>query len=212
MYSLINKNIETLLDGISNNEHVQPYVYISRAFKKDENRTREFKSTYRKFYQLNAARLSEEFCEKYFSLLDECKSKSITSVEYVINNLYEVPGNAKEVHAIHFSFATKLVHTVNPNLPIYDSMVSTFYFAPEVKYSWKKEQKIQACLRTYEFLQDEYKRITDENLLSESIEKFRMRFNIGSEYSDCKVIDTLLWRCTVWLKSGAVCNHQIQYS
>lgn len=211
MYRLINKNIDLLLDGISKEDHVDPYISIRESFENRRNNSAEFKATYRKFYQLNAARLSNEFCESYFSLLEENRNNKNIDIESITNSLYELESNSKGTHAVHFSFASKLVHTIDNAFPVYDSMIASFYFLPDIKPKWNKDRKIQEYLDSYQFLVAEYRRVIENNLLKSAVDKFRERFSVGVEYSDVKLIDTLLWRYTALLKSGAVRNGHIQY-
>lgn len=211
MYRLINNNINLLLDGISKETHIDPYISICKSYKNQKSNTPEFKKTYRSFYQLNAARLSDDFCESYFSLLEESRDNDTVNVEDITNRLYDLESNSKGTHAVQFSFASKLVHTVNDDFPIYDSMVSAFYFFPDVKPNWDKKRKIQEYLESYQFLRNEYCRIMENNLLEVAMEEFRERFAVGDEYSNMKLIDTLLWRFTALLKSGAIRNGDIPY-
>lgn len=210
MYTLINNNIDTLLREINRKSHVLPYIELSNSFRQGDYNTNAFQRQYRDFYQLNAARLSDDFCSAYFNLLNRANRE--ISVEEIINALYFIQSNAKGIHAVHFSFATKLIHTLDNNLPIYDRMVATFYFLPDIKQNWTKEKKIEVYLNSYKFLKSEYERVIDNNLLEISIDKFRKKFDVDDkQYSNCKVIDTLIWRYTALLKSGAICNRHIQY-
>jgi hypothetical protein len=53
---------------------------------------------------------------------------------------------------------------IDPRLPVYDSMVETFYFLPR-SYSETPERKLADLMRSYRFLVDEYERILQEGLL-----------------------------------------------
>ncbi|MBU0712581.1 hypothetical protein KKA87_11800 [bacterium] len=211
MYRLINKNIKQLLEDIKKKDHIDLYIYICKSFEKRQSTTSEFKDIFRKFYRLNAARLSINFCELYFSLLEKNRNNRKIDVRDITNSLYELESNSRGIHAVHFSFASKLAHTIDNTLPIYDSMISTFYFFPDIKTSWTKDRKIEEYMANYQFLRSEYKRIIRDNLLKQTMVQFRNKFGIGIEYSDVKLIDTLIWRYTALLKSGAIRNGQIQY-
>jgi hypothetical protein len=211
MYRLINDNISLLLSGINKKEHIDPYISITRSFKEGKNNSVDFKITYRKFYQLNVARLSDEFCESYFSLLERNRNTREIDIETITNELYELESNKQGTHAVHFSFASKLVHTLDNSLPVYDSMVAAFYFFPAIKFNWRKERKIKEYLKSYQFLKKEYHRIIEGNLLKQSINKFREKFSVVNDYTDVKIIDTLLWRYSALLKSGAVRGGEIKY-
>ena len=144
MYQMINNNISLLLDGINKQDHVAPYVRICSQYNNQESNTAEFKSTYRKFYQLNAAKLSAEFCDSYFELLEEHRNNVELNVEVIVNRLYELESNSKGTHAVHFSFATKLVHTVNNELPVYDSMVAAYRRTYGVIFSFELKSGISS--------------------------------------------------------------------
>ena len=210
MYNLINSNIDLLLNGIQREDHIDPYIHIGKAFNKRENSSPDFKAKYRKFYQLDAARLSSEFCESYFALLEKNRDKEEIDIRDIIEKLYELKCNKKGTHSVHFSFASKLVHTIHSDLPIYDSMVAAFYYFP-VKAYWSKDRKIEEYLLSYEFLKREYTRIMDQNILEQSIDKFKNKFCVGEEYSNVKIIDTLIWRYVALLKTGAVRDDHVRY-
>lgn len=210
MYCHINGNIELLLNDINRQNHVADYIVIHDKYEAKESNTSEFKSMYRRYYQLNAARLSEEFCDSYFRMLENGRNKEI-NIEQIVNDLYKLKSNSKGCNAVHFSFATKLAHTINNSLPIYDRMVASFYFFPDIKQHWSKDRKINEYMASYQYLVNEYGRVIDKNLLSPSIERFRSIFDVGDNYSDVKIIDTLIWRYTAFLKSGAMRIGKIQY-
>jgi hypothetical protein len=211
MYALINSSIEMLMRGISRIEHVQPYVDICELFSEGKSSSKDFRFKYRKFFQLNAARLSEEFCSRYFALLEQNRSNEEVDPFNIVETLYEIPSNSKGTNAVHFSFATKLVHTIDRNRPIYDSMVAAFYFFPEIKPTWGKDKKISEYKQVYSFLGKEYARVLEQRLLADSIQAFRQKFALGQSYSDIKVIDTLIWRYTAYLKAGALRDGRIRY-
>ena len=67
-------------------------------------------------------------------------------------------------------------------------------------------------LNVYGFLIKEQRRILDNLLLSKSIVKFREYFKLSQEYTDQKIIDTLLWKFTAGLRSGALIHGELRYS
>jgi hypothetical protein len=58
----------------------------------------------------------------------------------------------------------------------------------------------------------EYKRVLDNNILSQAITKFRSHFDLPETYTDQKIIDTLLWKFTILLRGGAIMEGKIKYS
>lgn len=213
MYHLINKNIKKVLSGINREKEINPYLTILKVFSEGHVTNNDrFKSDYKKYYQLNAAKLSEEFCNHYFSVKQGFRHKDCIHIRDVVEELYKVPTNAKGVKVIMFSFASKLFHTVDNSQPLYDSFVADFYFFPQITPYWKYDKKLATYLESYNYLQREYKRIMDNHILSESIGLFRKRFELPQAYTDYKIIDTLLWRFAAYLRSGAITSNEIKYS
>ncbi len=213
MYKLINENVARVLGTIDIRRDIDPYLKMSEMFNLGRiSDNDEYKTIYRKYWQLNAARLSDDYCNHYFQVMEDCRQQASINIEDVVKALYEVPSNSQGRKTIQFSFATKLLHTIDNTRPLYDSLVGHFYFFPQLKPSWKYSKKLTACTRAYDFLVREYKRILDEDLLSESIRKCRERFGLPRTYTDQKIIDMLLWKFAAYARTGAILYAKIQYS
>ena len=213
MYKLINRHIGQLLDVIDPGIDIQPYVLLVRQLNRvDVSRDLEYQRKYRRYWQLNAARLCEPFCQSYFALLEGLKRRARgATVGTVAQQLLQVPCHNNGQRALQFSFASKLVHMLNPQLPVWDSMVESYYFLPKGSTIETTEQKLQRLLASYDFLCVEYNRILQQGALLPAIRQFRQRYRLGSEYSDIKVIDTLIWKFVGFLRSGAVRSGQVMY-
>ena len=103
-----------------------------------------------------------------------------------VSDIYKIPTNKSGRQSLQISFATKLLHMVNPTTPIYDSMVAAFYFFDEPG----RKQPLQ--------------------LLSPAIQSFRRRFS-PQHFTDEKVIDSLLWAFVSLLRNGAVVQGTVVY-
>jgi hypothetical protein len=170
-----------------------------------------FQSAYRRHWQLNAARLSTSFLVAYFGLLEATKQENAATVESVARRLLETPTHGASRMTLQFSFASKLVHMVQPNQPIYDSMVERFFFFASAKEGESVDAKLKRLLQAYKFLGEEYRRVLTEGLLADAIARFRARFEVGTEYTDAKVIDTLIWKFVSFAGKGALPNRTIVY-
>ncbi len=213
MYQLINENIMKVLNGIDRERDINPYLTILKLFSDGlVSNNERFQFEYRKYYQLNAARLSEEYCAHYFYVMDDSKYRDNLTIKDVVEKLYEVPTNSKDKKIIMFSFATKLFHTIDNTQPLYDSLVCDYYFFPQINPEWSYDKKLTIYLHRYGFLGQEYKRILDNGLLSKSIEMFRKRFELPQAYTDQKIVDTLLWNFVAYLRNGAILSREIKYS
>lgn len=211
MYQLINEHIEALLVEIDYKKYIQPYLFICKEFSAQTEFSDTFKKSFKTYYRLHGPAVSDDFSECFFELLNEFRSKPEVEIKDIVHRLYELPSNDKGAHKVHFSFASKFVHTLNNSRPIYDSLVAAFYLLPNISPGWKLERKFKAGQEIYTFLNNEYDRVINEGLLADAIDRFRAHFELGEEYSDVKVIDTLIWRFTAMVKSGAIMDARIQY-
>ena len=213
MYKIINDNISSINNAINRSRDIDPYMTLQTIFQNGSILNNgNFKTIYRKYWQLNAARLSDTFCDHYFQVLEKNRNKEDRNIKEVVEDLYRVSSNAKNKKTLQFAFATKLLHTIDNTLPVYDSLVADFYFLPQIKLNWKYDKKISTYLKAYEFLQKEHKRILDGKLLSSAITRFRTHFALPASYTDQKIIDTLLWKFTSVLRAGAIREGKIKYS
>jgi hypothetical protein len=213
MYQFINENIAKILDTVDRRKDIDPYLSMTGMFRAGSvSDNDEYQAMYRKYWQLNAARLSDSFCKHYFQVMERCRHSNNLNIKEVVEALYSVPSNSKGRKTIQFSFATKLLHTIDNTLPVYDSLVGDFYFFPQIKPSWSYSQKLVAHLRAYDFLIREHRRVLDTRLLAESIRMFRDRFGLPGAYTDQKIIDTVLWRFSAYARAGAILSGKMQYS
>jgi len=155
MYELINNHINPILDSISE-KHISDYEWL---MKNKHNIGYNFKRRYKSFWQLNAALLSDEFCDEYFSELQNCLEKGSIDLRDITKKFYDIPSNRKGANKLQFSFCTKLCYLVNPCLPIYDAMVRDFFFFKEPNRKLFLNRRIEEFMYFYDFLVGEYDRI-----------------------------------------------------
>src|SRR3989344_7770015 len=93
--------------------HLFDYIELNEL-RIDKNKKVEYVLAYIKFWGLSTQRLSKTFLQDYFKLL-------LSEPDYNIKTLC-LSSNGK----IQFSFATKLLHTFNPENPPYDSKVKNY--------------------------------------------------------------------------------------
>ena len=106
------KQLKTLADGVS------AYTTIQSNVDADDP---AFRSVFTKFYLSAQGKMRRaENQEPFFAKMRCCK-KDKDLVELVEELYRELP-----IGKYEFSFATKLLHTVNPDFPIYDSKVRNY--------------------------------------------------------------------------------------
>ncbi len=220
MYARLNESIDLLCSRIDRAKDVQPYVELTdTVWKTDVSTDGDFQRTYRRYWQLNAARLGREFVDAYFSYFEKLKqleqdrqaeADDIVQ-ERVVRDLLTVPTHGDGRRSLQFSFASKMVHMLRPRLPVYDSTVEAFFFLPTGSQSETTESKLKRLIESYRFLIAEYDRILKDGLLGPAIATFRARFSVGRAYTDEKIIDTMIWKFVGFARSGAIRDRMVRY-
>ncbi len=208
MYYLLGDHIQPVLNVIGEKcaEHVTEYDWLIENLNKST--TSEYQARYRRFWNMNAAFLSNAYCSAYFERLNTLSEIPLDAA-VLAKDLYDVPTNSKGRQTIQFSYATKLIHMKDQTLPIYDSFVCKFYFW-QVGNNRTVEQKIQELAGFYAFLVKEYARVISQGLLERPIEAFRKRFE-PRFFTDQKIIDSLIWAYTRLLAKGELIDGQFTY-
>jgi hypothetical protein len=136
--------------------------------------------------------------DKFFEIL----SKKTNDLEIFLRELYEVPGH-KDKKSIHLSFGTKLLHTLNENLPIYDSNVARILDLPKQKSFDSLDLKIANRISIYNELINDYDALlknsnilsylkTTRSNLAKRLLKDSKELNIEL-VSNTKLLDSSLW-------------------
>jgi hypothetical protein len=164
------------------------YCWIKERFEKgDILKDLEFQHRFGNFYIMNRAGLSDALKKRFFKLLSGKES----DLECILNELYKIP-TLRKTHSIQFSFATKLLHTVNNNRPIFDRMVSKI-IDKQVEGN-SKEEKIKSCVEIEEFLDNLYYDLIKDNRIKRVISMFRKKFSVDeNKISDIKALDFIIW-------------------
>ena len=161
----------------------------------------EFAKAFDAFYRV---RRNKDWREVFFKLFAEVKNEPVmqdfkTILAELHSRLAELnkQSSSKKVvrSTIEASFVSKMLHTVNPDMPIWDSIVlSKLGFAKEVQpYKMKDlsdEERLNKCEKVYNKLIDWYK--------GEDAEKYKEQFDMDyPEYKEklgrTKKIDFMLW-------------------
>jgi hypothetical protein len=169
-------------------ESISVYLFLKDQYEKgDIINNSLFQFVFRSYYRLDNAGLGDKIKKEYFKILAQKES----SLERILLKLYDIP-NSRGLNAVHFSFATKLLHTLDNNNPIFDAEVSDVIHKRRTGKT--KEEKIKSCLNIYGYLEQVYSNMLGNNQIKEIIMKFRKKFNVSeSEVSNIKVLDFIIW-------------------
>lgn len=171
---------------------IDRYFYITSVFAKNEpiSSNEEFKETYKTFYVMRTAGLSQQHFDKYFELLDS----RVNNLETILNELYEIK-TLKQLNSLQFSFATKLLHTLDNSLPIYDNQVKKTLGLPDVyniqDSPYKKTKKLLAYYANLKMI---YRQLLAEARIKKLIDDIKKYFGwTANQINDVKILDFVLW-------------------
>ena len=184
---LFNNKEIIFLEIKSRIKDIERYFFIKNEYKKkDILNNLKFQKIYKQFYGMNRF-FTQEFFEEYFTML----SNKETNLRKILKNLYRIP-RKKGDNTIQFSFATKLLHTVNNELPIYDLWIGKAFGLKIIGEN--KEDKINSCLLIYDKLKKYYKKLLSNEKTKKIISDFRESFNCNKKkISDIKILDFIIW-------------------
>ena len=208
MYSIINDNSDFLFaDKEKLKKYWDDYLYLKDT-ENLKSKEEEYKNRYKIFWGMNAAlNLSRNtrFYNIYFEYLIENAKNSNANIGELFSQIKNLDAG------FQFSFVSKAVHIINPDLPIYDINIRKFYFFREVDSTKTWEKKIKIANEYYDFLTLEYERIIKDGLLKVTINKLE-DFLLSEELnsiSETKKIDSIIWAWVDFLNKGAISEKKI---
>lgn len=180
-------HLDNILLNLSERNFFNDYIFLQNKYKIGEIDD-DFKRKYKKFYVLSGRHsFTEKHCNIYFSLLIN-KEKNL---EVILNKLYEIPP-----HKCWLSYASKLIHTIDNNNPIYDSNIKNILKLNEVS-GGSKDEKIKQYLDIYNDLNNEFNFLLGDKKINDILEESRNKLKEAPFdfrlISDVKLLDSLLW-------------------
>ena len=107
-----------------------------------------FQFVFRSYYRIDNAGLTPGWKVRYFEFLTQRES----GLRTILEGLYHIP-TTRKVKSLQFSFATKLLHTLDSSQPIYDSKVAELLGLP-VKKGKDFAANVDNCVAVYEDLRE----------------------------------------------------------
>ena len=187
---IIEQNAAELINNIDA-ESIELYTTIKNEFENsDVSVNIKFQHAYRKFHGMDHVGFNEEFTGKYFKLIEKYRNHIVLDSEKVFIDLDRIK-NFEDNDALLFSFATKLMCTIDDSIPIYDKEVcNAFSFTEPIDVDFA--MVIDILLDQFEILQAHYNEIVESNLLPVSIRLFDEKFK-GNNISMIKKLDFIFW-------------------
>jgi hypothetical protein len=179
------RQIREILQKAKTQEGIQKYLRIMDMFPRvDVSSDEDFQRLYNGFYRMKQR--TTVFYKEYFSFLESCKNKPVT-FENALKHLYE------RVNRVEPSFSSKLVHTINPDMPIWDQHVLKHFSLKAPYYMKDRSEQIGRGIIVYKELASRYQ------LLLQSPEGPKMvgifdELYPKSPITKIKKIDFVLWQ------------------
>ena len=151
---------------------------MKRVHEVDVSTDMEFQRFFNGFYRMRQR--SADFYKCYYCFLEANKCNPSLTYEEVITHLYQETGS------IHASFSSKLLATVNPNMPIWDKFVLQ-NLGLRTPYYYEKD-RLQKTIQLYQQICDWYQ--TEEAI--QKLQLFNELFP-DVDISNVKKIDFVLW-------------------
>lgn len=181
----LNKN-KILERWIANALGLEHYSTIMEDFKTFDiaNDTKDFQKKFIYFYKVVFRK--EKWLQKYFKFMQDSRGKKL-EFEEVLRKISGNEGN------IEVSFASKLLHTINPDKPIWDQNVLEKLHIDRSLNGETRDEKIKDAVNKYTKLEKKYKKILSERKIQDYIDFFDKLAPSYKDISEIKKVDFLFW-------------------
>ncbi len=163
------------------------YFNINEDYRKN-NISNEFKNNFCNFYRLNGPRgLNNLQKLEFFNLLE----KKENNIEIILSNLYKIPGFNNR-NKFELSFSSKLLHTLDNNLAIYDKNISEILSLSKQISSDNFKEKLKNRIDIYKELQDNFKLLLNNEDIAYYLKNIRQELKNKAKLEDFKWRDDLM--------------------
>jgi hypothetical protein len=145
----------------------------------------KYQSTFANYYVFRG--ISKAQRNEYFLMLEAEKANSGLTFEEALDQL------SKLLKKIHASFASKLLATIKPDSPIYDSQVVAC-LGLTIWYEKLENKKRQQAIWLFEEISEFHRQARAHGGLPPLIIAFDQRFPSYSHFNSVKKLDFLMWR------------------
>ena len=115
---------------------LSPYYWLQdNLYNRDVSKDMEYKRKFGGYYRMRF--VSQQYRDAFFSVFEQIKYQRNISFEEVATELYPVDNKHE------FSFISKMLHTINPTRPIFDSQVNKALDLKRTAYFPSLEKRIE---------------------------------------------------------------------
>ena len=141
--------------------------------------SREFTKKFNSFYRV---RRNEEWQKVYYDYFNKNRNNKDITFDEILDYLYEKTGN------IEASFSSKMLSTINPDMPIWDQYVLKTI---DIKLDNTKDRK-EETKKAYKKIVEDVKEKLNNPEIKQMIKEFKEFFS-DLNFSDTKILDFVLW-------------------
>lgn len=165
---------------------LKTYDYIRKdVHETDVSKDEKYQKRFNGFYRMG--RRKPEWYDFYFNLLEKEKHEKI-SFEVVLKKIENHTGR------VEASFASKLVATIDPEKPVWDTFVLQNLNLGRPPSSQPREARIQQCITVYNEICKRVKYLADSPEGARWIKQFDKALPKFKHFTATKKIDLLLWQ------------------
>ena len=183
--SRILENLRGRKTGLENYDHLQRSLQCT-----DVTTDERYQSKFRKFYRV---RRGQDWRRVFFSILEREKKSRAVSFDEVLEELYHLARhNGKQ--QIETSYASKLVATIRPELPVFDKYVKENLELQTPPYSMKAQERMDEFIDMYCHLHKKMLEMTQHKAFAKLRTCFDTAFPEYKHFTDVKKLDLFLWQ------------------
>lgn len=153
----------------------------------DVSHDKEFQKKYNGFYRMRQR--PKEYYEMYYIYMQRCKKDKELCIDDIATYIYN------KTKRCELSFSSKLLATINPNMPVWDTIVAQNHFG--ISYTVYTPKKYASRL---EMIIDKYHEYTNAYLEYMNGEEAKMIVRLfdkvypNMNITDVKKVDLVLWK------------------
>lgn len=184
MYESLKNQCVWMMSGLTDYQLIKDNYLTTVDLTADDDNAKAFRKKYKTYYRV---RRNDEWCDAYFKIFQENRNNDNVDFDTIIDALYISTGGKVEA-----SFSSKMLATINPDMPILDSRVlaNMNLKIPDYPKGEKKKERAKEVYKTIS------KRYANFCTTPESDEVVRILDDLFPDYTDfskTKKIDYFLW-------------------
>ncbi len=176
---------EVIERGIAKGWGVDTYKDLMQDIQKGGNivQNTEFQRKFNGFYKV---RRGEDWREKFYGLFEKFRRDENVDFPKIVTALQEKTKQL-ETSQLETSFSSKMLHTLKPDMPIWDENVRKFFKLKE------PEGDIDRAIRYYADLVEKFNAFAESDSGRQCVEAFDRLLPSFSDISRTKKVDFFIW-------------------